>query len=268
MTKDGEVQYEHQSVKVIRGREANKIAEMQNQRWELVSQTEGKLRTEMTFRRIKKPDYRTWIALAAFAAVAVFGFGLSAILGGGNEPEPMNPSTAASSAASGGTADDGPSEPPSEEALESATPTAEPSSELPTEEPTETPADQTSDKPAGAPPGDAVLTVQNSPDLKVLLNADDDYALNKAFTETYKGRKIQFDGSVADASPGYYLVYFGNDSDSNATSGPAFQFKVRTLHAGGRQVATGDNLRFTATVGSFNVDQGLFFLTPVTITAR
>ena len=192
---------------------------------------------------------------------------MSAVLGGDNEPKPTDPAPAASSTPSEET-EDGPSESPSGEPSESATPTAEPSSESPTELPTETPTDEISDEPTGAPPGDAVLTLQNSPDLKKLLNADDDYAINKAFAETYRGRKIQFDGSVADATPGYYLVYFGNDSDTNATSGPAFQFKVPTLQADGRQVATGDNLRFTARVGAFNVDQGLLFLTPVTITAR
>jgi hypothetical protein len=79
---------------------------------------------------------------------------------------------------------------------------------------------------------------------------------------------LAFNGSVAGASPGYYVIYFGDDSDTKATSGPAFQFRVRSLQADGTPVATGDNLRLIAAVGAFNADQGLFFLTPVKVAAR
>lgn len=252
---DEEVQYEHQSVKVIRGREANKIAEMQNQRWELVSQTQGTLRTEMTFRRVKKRSFEPWMGAVALLGVGVLFFALSA-LGGDGSSEPKDPPPAAASTA----LDESPSEAPSE----SATPTTE----EPTEELTEEPSEEPTESEAPAPPVDGVLTTDNNSDLKALLEADDDYSLNQAFAKAYKGREIAFNGSVADASPPYYLVYFGDDSHTNATSGPAFQFRVRTLQADGRPVATGDNLRFIAEVGAFTPDQGLFFLTPVEVTAR
>lgn len=251
---DEKVQYEHQSLKVIRGREANKIAEMQKQRWELVSQTQGTLRTEMTFRRVKKRSFELWMGAVALLGVGVLFFAFSALVGDGN-PEPKDPPPAAASTA----LDESLSEAPSE----SATPTEEPTEEL-TEEPSEEPTE--SEVPA--PPVDSVLTTDSSADLEALLVADDDYSLNLAFAKDYKGRKIAFNGSVADASPPYYLVYFGDDSHTNATSGPAFQFRVRGLQVDGRPVATGDNLRFIAEVGAFNPDQGLFFLTPVKVTAR
>lgn len=268
MAEDGAVQYEHQSVKVIRGREASKVAEMQNQGWEMVSQTQGTLRTEMTFRRVKKRfSYAPWMGGVALGMLIALFLAFNT-LGDDDDPEPNDPPAAAATEQTDEPTDE-PTPPPTEEPSEETTgTTTEEPTPSPTEEPAEEPTEEPTEADPGAPPGDAVLTIQNSPDLKALLTADDDYSLNRSFAKTHQGRKIQFDGSVADATPGYFLVYFGNDSDTNATSGPAFQFRVRTLQVGGRPAATGDNLRFVATVGAFNVDQGLFFLTPVKVTER
>jgi hypothetical protein len=262
---DDDVQYEHQSVKVIRGREAKKIAEMENQRWELMSQTQGTLRTELTFRRIQKRAFAPWMGAVALLGIGVLLFALSA-LGGDEKTELTDPPPAAASSAA-----EEPTESSSEESSESTAPTEDPT-EDPTEEPTEDLTEEPTEEPtkseAPAAPVNGVLTTDNTADLKALLEADDNYRLNQAFAKTHKGRQIAFNGSVADATPGYYLVYFGDNSDTNATSGPAFQFRVQTLQAGGAPVATGDNLRFIAQVSAFNVDQGLFFLTPVKVTAR
>lgn len=254
---DDEIQYEHQSVKVIRGREARKVAELEKQRWELVSQTQGSLRTEMTFRRVKKRSYEPWMGGVALMVLSVLLLAFSA-LGGDERPEPKNPPPTAENS----TPDDRTnetSEAPGEEPSDSSVETPLDESSTPSEEPSEAEV---------VTPVNEVLSIRNSPDLKAMLEADDDYSLNKAFARTHKGRKIEFDGSVADATPGYYLVYFGDDSDTNATSGPAFQFRVRTLQAEGSPVMTGDNLRVVAAVRSFDADQGLFFLTPVNITRR
>lgn len=48
--------YLFQVVKTIRGREATTRAKLTNEGWEFVSQTQGTLRTEMTFRRVKPHD--------------------------------------------------------------------------------------------------------------------------------------------------------------------------------------------------------------------
>lgn len=61
----------HTSVKVIRGREASKKAEMHNAGWEFISQTDGVVRTELTFRRVKPKsigDRLKRIAVTGFAA--------------------------------------------------------------------------------------------------------------------------------------------------------------------------------------------------------
>lgn len=50
------MQYLTHVVKTIRGREASTVAKLQNEGWELVSQNQGTLRTELTFRRVKPKD--------------------------------------------------------------------------------------------------------------------------------------------------------------------------------------------------------------------
>ena len=69
MPDDGAVHYQYQSLKVIRGREARTIAKMQAEGWELHTQTQGRLRTDMTFRRMRKPV--PWRLIAAGSAVVV-----------------------------------------------------------------------------------------------------------------------------------------------------------------------------------------------------
>src|SRR5262249_6360211 len=45
--------YEFKSVQALRGREGSAKAKWQNQGWEFVSESPGKLRTELNFRRVK-----------------------------------------------------------------------------------------------------------------------------------------------------------------------------------------------------------------------
>lgn len=65
-TPHDQVKYVNESVKVIRGREGKTKAERLNAGWELVSESQGVLRTEMTFRR-EKPK-TPFARLLAFAA--------------------------------------------------------------------------------------------------------------------------------------------------------------------------------------------------------
>jgi hypothetical protein len=61
-----DAQYEFKSVQAIRGTGAKTIAKWQKAGWELDTQRQGVLRTEMTFRRVKPKD--PWQQLAAFIA--------------------------------------------------------------------------------------------------------------------------------------------------------------------------------------------------------
>ena len=50
---DDTVKYEYKSVQALRGKEDSAKAKWQNQGWEFVSESRGKLRTELNFRRVK-----------------------------------------------------------------------------------------------------------------------------------------------------------------------------------------------------------------------
>jgi hypothetical protein len=63
----GDVAYMFSEVKVIRGREAKKIAEMEGQGWELVSQAAGTLRSELKFRKVRPKGLGAYLA-QGFAA--------------------------------------------------------------------------------------------------------------------------------------------------------------------------------------------------------
>ncbi|MEQ6901774.1 hypothetical protein [Nocardioides sp. YIM 152588] len=59
----------HQSVKVLRGREAAKIAELAGEGWELTGQRQGPLRTELSFRK-EQPESAFAKLLSWFRALA------------------------------------------------------------------------------------------------------------------------------------------------------------------------------------------------------
>jgi hypothetical protein len=147
---------------------------------------------------------------------------------------------------------------PSETPSETGAIPSESLSETPTEAPTEAPPTEA--------PSDEVLTVENSPDLKNLFAKGENDAVSKAFAKTYAGRTIEFDGSIATTSAGLYLVYAGNNSDTECVPGPAFQ--MRNIQVGGARPTAGDNLHLVAKVGKFNAVQSLFFLDPVSTTRR
>ncbi len=115
MADSGEVEYRYRSMKVIRGREAMTITRMQSDGWEFHSRDQGLLRSELSFRRVKKPT--PWRLIAAFAVVAIV---VIAVIGGvfalqGEEDVPGEATTSSS---------EGASETPSENAT---SPTVEPS---------------------------------------------------------------------------------------------------------------------------------------------
>jgi hypothetical protein len=65
-------EYVHQTVKVIRGREASKVAEMQDLGWELLSQNHGTLRTELAFRKVKPKTFVSHLHRLASRGYAAF----------------------------------------------------------------------------------------------------------------------------------------------------------------------------------------------------
>lgn len=271
---DDSVKYRYQTVKVIRGREAKKIAEMERQGWEVDQQTTGRLRSEVTFRRVVPPTrFKPWMGVAALFGVGIVllgGVAIAEAVGGGSDSKRATEPPAAAVTKSAEPSEAATAEPLPTSAAPSETP-SETASETPSETSSATPTEPLPSTPSqppttAAPPADEILTVKNNPDLKRLLAKGESAAVCKNFAAAYSARTIEFDGSVSVAGGGTYLVYAGDDSDTDFVPGPAFQF--RTLTVDGRRPAPGDNLHFTAKVGTYNDTQELFALIQVATTPR
>ena len=61
---DDNARYEYKSARTTRGRQASAIAKWQYDGWELVTQSQGRLRTKMTFRRVKPKTRRRKVAVS------------------------------------------------------------------------------------------------------------------------------------------------------------------------------------------------------------
>ena len=285
-------QYEFKSVKALRGRESSAKAKWHDQGWELVSENQGKLRTELNFRRAKPKTFgahllgfvagfrrlqpKTQLALVAAGALILVAGITGIVVGtqsGGDTPNPTAAQTTA------------PTAPPAEPTLTDITADervddAEPSE---TSKPSETPsATSESDATESSQPDDEqVLTADNSEEFAALLavpnSCDETIA---PFAAKYAGRTIEFDGSIAAmANHGDYdtrydfLVYPGNKGPE-ATVGPAFKFEdvnVFDLNLTGEKtsyVGEGDRFRFVAELGEYNPDTCLLFLEPVSTRVR
>ena len=272
---DDDAQYEFKSLKTIRGTEARTTAKWQNAGWELDTQSQGPLRTEMTFRRVKPKTLgaylrgfvaQSWEAfnrqesktqrllLAGLGGLilVMVGIGIAAGNQGGDAPVPTAAATAPSTAAA-------------------AVP-----SEAPSEKPSQKPEATATTKPEAV----EILTVGNNKDLAALLRSED-YNVSGLFAAKYQGRTIKFDGYIAvmnnhgDNKTRYdFLVQAGNYSETSQT-GPSFQFRdvnIFDLNLTGSSVpdsvGKGDNLHVIARVGKFNPDTGLFLLEPVSTEVR
>lgn len=148
---------------------------------------------------------------------------------------------------------------------------AEASSDESDQEPESEPSEANAEK---------TLTAENNTELEALL-ADGDYELSEAFAAKYEGRTIAFDGSVDymanhdDYDTRYDLLLSAGDYSETTQQGPTFKYEdvnFSDLNVTGpdapEYVGQGDNLRFTAEVGEFNSDTGIFFLHPVATEAR
>ncbi|KAA1421262.1 hypothetical protein F0U44_02820 [Nocardioides humilatus] len=121
------VQYKFETVRVVRGMENRTITKRQKEGWEFVSQTQGKLRTEMTFRRVKRNIPVRLLAIVGAVVVLLVGtaIGVAVAVGGDDASEPVAASTT----------------------------TVETHTGEPTEEPTEEPTDEPSEPEVSATEG-------------------------------------------------------------------------------------------------------------------
>lgn len=254
---EDEVQYEFKSVKAIRGTEARTIAKWEELGWELDTQTPGTLRTDLTFRRMKKQMPKALLAgIIGFFALVIIGGIAAGIAGGGDDDFKPTASTIKASS--------------------SAVPSETPSESMPTPEETTAAPSPSKSVPAGP------VTAANNAEFAALLKLGDycDKSIG-AFAGKYEGQFIQFDGVIANQMPHgnnttRYDILLSPGNKANTPFGPAFKYEnlntVFDLHWTGSNtpdyVGVGSKLRFTAEVGEFKSNQCLFFLTPVSTEAR
>jgi len=90
MTSTTDVKYENKSVKTIRGMEARTRAKYEKEGWEFVSQSQGKVRSELKFRRSAPKIPWKWIGIGGgVIAILILALVLFATLGGKNEADEL-----------------------------------------------------------------------------------------------------------------------------------------------------------------------------------
>ncbi|MFF8022738.1 DUF4839 domain-containing protein [Streptomyces sp. NPDC007896] len=238
-----EIKYEYKTVRAVRGTNGLMISKMQKDGWELVEQTQGTLRSTLSFRRPKKPLPWPLIgALAAALGILAIIIGVASALSGEGEKQnkPDKPVAAAS--------------------------------EKPSATPTPTAAESTATE---------VITPQNNPEFAALLKADSCDDANLDFATRHAGQTVAFNGSIVSMAPHgdydtrYDFLLGPGDKGPNTTVGPAFKYEdvnILGLKLTGKKipatVSAGDKFRFVAEVGEFKADQCLFFLDPVSTEVR
>lgn len=121
-----------------------------------------------------------------------------------------------------------------------------------------------------------ILTVDNCEDLATMLSThadiDETYV---AFSEKYDGRIIEFDGRVdavanyQDFNTRYDVLVSAGDFDPNTAIGPTFKLKNIGFHDFDYATfVVGSNVHIVAEVDYVDYDHGLFYLIPVSVTAR
>lgn len=250
------ISYEMKSVHVVRGLENRTISKWEGEGWEFVSQTPGKLRIELHFRR-PKPKSRALLYGVIGGAVAVV---LAIVIGIGVATEGSGPESTHTVEAS--------ATPPAS----SQSDTGEPEDDETLAEPTEATVVSNSD----------ALTEDNSEELRELLELTDycDSAVPEFATE-FEDRVISFDASITamnphgDATTRYDILINAGDYSETESRGPMFQFRdvniTSDLHFTGEvpdSVGIGTELHVEAQVREYESSSCLLLLDPVETSFR
>ncbi|MBY6687522.1 DUF4839 domain-containing protein [Rhodococcus sp. BP-149] len=253
---DGDVTYESKTVRVVRGTESRTVAKWNRDGWEVVSQSPGTLRTEITFRRPAPKSHRTLLIIgggvAAIAIAIIIGIGVVTENRGNQNGSDGSQSAAASES--------------------SVTNEQAPTGDV-----------ETVPVPVPVPkPSDVVLTAENTPVFAALL-ATTDYCSPDvaAFADANRGRTISFPGNVGainpyeGASTRYLILINAGDYSETSAPGPAFQFRdvntsndLRWADPAPDTINVGTNLDVTAKVDRYEESSCLFLLDPVATAVR
>lgn len=242
MSWDG-AHYETRSVKAFKGAEARTIARWEGDGWELIAQPPGGWTRELYFRRVKHPSggshartglvRRPLVIGGAVAAVAV----LAVVIGTGGDDQ--TPAAAAADASA-------PSAPEASETTST----------------------------------DEVLSPYRDNATATLVTAPDGCSAQVSdFAGSYAGRTIEIDSHVvatkAVGGDRYDVLVRAGDYTKKRGAGADFALQgitVDDLHlsptSGQDYVAAGDNITMTATVGAYDADRCMLFVTPVATDVR
>jgi hypothetical protein len=250
MTDNG-TRYETRTVRTIRGTESRTASKWEKEGWEVVSQSQGKLQTELTLRRPK--------ANTRWRTPAIIGGGLAVLLIVG-----LIVNGIISERTGVDASDDG----QSQVATATATTSASASASTDPSGPEAT---------ASAGPENATVTRENNTEFSALLALTDycDPSI-AAFADKYRDQTVEFDGYVGainnheDASTRYdILIGAGNFSETSAP-GPAFQFRdVHTttdLHSSGNvpeTIGVGTEMGVAARIGEYEPASCLLLREPI-----
>jgi len=224
-------QFETEEVKVIRGFEAKKISEYENDGWELVSQAEGKLRTTITFRRPKKP-IPLKLVVSGVAGVLVLATIIT--VGALTEDKTARPNTTVTTST------------PETSEPEQVEPEPEESTEV-------------------------VLTAETNSDVARLLKPkSEEYAFWQVFYDKYKGRSIELDANVADmlllgdSQYTYSVLFYPGDYSDDTAYGPPMRDPRVVIPYDWHKTNPDDivvrrsNIRLVARIVDFNSDTNVF----------
>lgn len=248
MTTD-DVKYESKTVQAVRGLEARTVAKWEEQGWEVVSQSRGRLRTDIVLRRPKKKLPVGIIAAAGgVALLLVAGIGFGTLMEDRDTDQSPRSASTASEGVSGSNSD-ADSSPSRQEAQKSEPP---------------------------------VLTSKNSAELASILKLGDycDPAIER-FAKKHQGQVIGISASI-DAMNNHgnrktrYDILLSAGAYSKTTSrGPAFQFRdentTSDLNYRGEvpdSIGVGTNLFIEAEVAAYEPQSCHFLLEPVETAVR
>lgn len=248
---DEAVRYETRTVKCVRGMEARTAVRWEQDGWEVVSQKQGRLQSELVVRRPVRKVSRRAIAIGggvAAALVVVIVLGATGVFGADRGDDDA-------------AADARPASPPAGPQGATSDLTSAP----------------TPDQTKGTASELAVVTTENTPEFAALLQLTDncDPSID-AFAERYEGRTVAFDGSIlkmnnhGNYATRYDILIGAGDFIRTSDRGPSFQFEdvnaTFDMHYTGDvpdTIGEGTNLGVTATVGAYNPTQCLLRLKPV-----
>lgn len=250
---DIEITYETKMVRAVRGMESRTIEKWEGEGWEVVSQTAGRIRTEIMFRRPAPRSRRVlWIVGGGVFALALAVIFVIGIIGERDTDSAEAASPASSEIAA-------PSEQPSPEATGTATPAP------------------------SAVPDDVVLTPETSPEFAAMLALTDTCSPDiAAFAGAHRGQTIAFPGSIVAMAPHEgaktrydILINAGDFSETFAQPGPSFQFRdentvsdLQFVGAVPDTIGVGTNLGVTAKVDRYEERSCLFLLEPIATSVR